>query len=218
MSNSIYIKPESNYDIFKRNALKRFLTFNHNKIISRLNLDADDDYIYITFFKKLYRIGIQNPVMDYQNPNDNSWYEADCNAVMTICDLLCHSEEPIVLSGELSTLQGLSTLKSSSTSSTLGDGLFGQREQFINDHIKEMAVACEAMGGVPVGKGDLAYSLPLFGDIRLQFSFYEADDEFPATLTFFLDSYICKFMHYESLWYMIGLVLQDLTDYINKQY
>lgn len=210
MSNFNHDKPKSNYDIFKANALKKFLEYDHDKIVNRLNLNSDENYIYIEFFNKLYRVGRHKPVMEHQNKNNN-WCESDCNAVLTICDLLCHTEDPIQLSGELNTLQGLNTVHSSSTSGSLGDSFFSEKENFFNEHLHEIAIACEAMGGIPAGKGDLAYSLPLYGDIRLQFSFYKADDEFPATLTFYFDTDICKYLFYETLWYLIILVLEELT-------
>lgn len=222
-------KKGSNYDIFKMDALKRFLTYEQAPLIRRLNLDADEQYIYITFCGRFYRIGRREPLMEYRNAwladasgcdamdqgekDADAWKEADANAVLTICDLLCHTEEPVLLSGTFTTLEGLNRVKAGS-GTILGDGFYGSTERYFNEHVKELAAACKTLGGVPMGKGDVAYRIPLFGSLALQISFYEADDEFPAKLTFFLDKEICTYLFYETLWYMIGFVMDTLKEII----
>ncbi|MCQ2510832.1 MAG: DUF3786 domain-containing protein [Lachnospiraceae bacterium] len=217
-------KKGSNYDIFKMDALKRFLTYEQAPLIRRLNLDADERYIYITFCGRYYRIGRTEPLMEYRNvwqadgsscDAADAWKEADANAVLTICDLLCHTEEPVLVSGTFTTLEGLNRVKAGS-GTILGEGFYGKTERFFNDHVRELAAACEVLGGVPMGKGDVAYRIPLFGSLALQISFYEADDEFPAKLTFFLDKDICKYLFYETLWYMIGFVMDTLKEIIES--
>lgn len=248
-------KKGSNYDIFKMDALKRFLTYEQAPLIRRLNLDADEQYIYITFCGRYYRIGRTEPLMEYRNvwqadgsccdaadqrkldadagkeadtgketdagkeadawKEADTWKEADANAVLTICDLLCHTEEPVLVSGTFTTLEGLNRVKAGS-GTILGEGFYGKTELFFNDHVRELAAACEVLGGVPMGKGDVAYRIPLFGSLALQISFYEADDEFPAKLTFFLDKDICKYLFYETLWYMIGFVMDTLKEIIES--
>lgn len=229
----------SNYDIFKMDALKRFLTYEQESLIKRLNLEADELYIYVVFCGRKYRIGRNEPVMEYQNlygrkadedseevvsgnsfelvsgnlsdQTGSGWKEADANGVLTICDLLCHTEDPIVLSGTFTTLEGLNRVKAGS-GTILGDGFYGSTERYFDGHVKELSVACEMLGGVPMGKGDVAYRIPLFGSIALQISFYESDDEFPAKLTFFLDKDICDYLFFETLWYMIGFVMETLKE------
>lgn len=218
-------KKGSNYDIFKMDALKRFLTYDQKQLIHRLNLDADDNFIYVQFGGRLYRIGRHAALMEWQPLSANMsvtgspdlpWHEADSNAVLTICDLLCHTEDPFVLSGTFTTLEGLNRVKAGS-GKTLGDSFFARTENELDGHVKELAAACEALGGVPMGKGDVAYRIPLFGPLALQISFYESDDEFPAKLTFFLDQDICKFLFFETLWYMIGLMMGILKEEMEAQ-
>lgn len=227
-------KKESNYDKFKRDALVRFLTYDQEPLIRRLHLDADDTWIYISFCGRQYRLHRSLPLMERKALGITSmeqrdqgtvsaeqgsgetlslpeceWQEADCNAVLTICDLLCHTTEPIQLSGSFTTLEGLNRVKGG-TVSTLGDGFYRSTEACFDKHLQELKKACESLGGVPAGKGDAAYRIPLFGSIALQISFYESDDEFPAQLTFFLDQKICSYLFYETLWYLILLVMDEL--------
>lgn len=204
----------SNYDKFKMDALARFLTYDQEKLIQRLNLQADEEYIYVPFCGRDYRIGRQSPSMEYVSSFPGKcclWKEANSNAVLTICDLLCHTADPIFLSGTVTTLEGLNRVKGGSTT-ILGDGFYGNVEKFFDGKTSELAKVCEMLEGVPMGKGDVAYKIPLFENISLQISFYESDDEFPAKLTFFLDQDICKYLFYETLWYMIILVMEVLME------
>lgn len=229
---------ESNYEIFKRDALNRFLTYDQEQLIRRLHLKENATYIYINFLDREYRISRQVPMMEYRTiksevevhsednaPDtadvtgittaaDDSWREADTNSVLTICDLLCHTEKPLVLSGDWRTLEGLNRVKAGTKQTTLGDGFYAKYEKFFDANIEQFDAACRKMGGVRMGKGDVAYRIPIYESIGLYISFYASDDEFPAKVTFFLDRDICEFMFYESLWYMIHLVLDILMGYM----
>ncbi len=211
-------KRESNYDKFKNDALVRFLTYEQEPLIRRLNLTADQTYIYVPFCGREYRIHREEPVMEFRNFYEESsdWAEANANAVLTICDLLCHTEEPIQLSGTFTTLEGLNRVKGGNSSTTLGDGFFSEREKFFDQHVPEIRNACQTLGAVPMGKGDIAYRIPLFGSLALQISFYESDDEFPAQLTYFMDQKICDYLFYETLWYMINLVMEQIVEMAGK--
>lgn len=209
---------ESNYDKFKNDALVRFLTYEQEPLISRLKLKADETYIYVTFCSREYRIHRQEPLMEYRNlyGNRENWTEANANAVLTILDLLCHTEKAVELSGNYTTLEGLNRVQAGTASRTLGDGFFSERIRFFNNHVEEVKKACETLGGVSMGKGDIAYRIPLFGAIALQFSFYEEDDEFPAQLTYFMDEKICDFLFYETLWYMVNLVMEQIEEIVDS--
>ncbi len=210
---------KSNYETFKEDALKRLMTYDQTPLINRLGLKSDETYIYIPFCSREYRIHRQKPLMEYRNTYEGAvfaldWTEADVNAVLTICDLLCHTENPVVLSGTMTTLEGLNRVKGGS-STILGTGFFRESEEFFDQHTEEMKAACEKLGGVSAGKGDVAFRIPVFDSISLQISFYESDDEFPAKLTFFLDQDICSYLFYETLWYLVNLVLGMLKEIIN---
>ncbi len=209
---------ESNYDVFKKDALRRLLTYDQEKISRRLGLDCDETYIYITFLGREYRIHRQEPLMEYKNdlPGENAgdaWIEADSNAVMTICDLLCHTDKPIELSGTFTTLDSLNRVKAG-TSGVLGNGFYQKRAEYYDRHLPQLKRAFEALGSIAEGKGDASYTVPVFGPVSLRISFYQSDDEFPAQLTFFYDQNICEYMFYETLWYLNLLVTDRLNELI----
>ena len=218
----------NNYDIFKQDALKRFLTYDQETVTRRLNLPLDEQYIYVPFGSHLYRIHRGLPLMErsadllvYEKgclvPSSaeacreaETWQEADSNEVLSICDLLCHTTEPVHLAGRYQTLRSLNRVMGG-TVSTLGSGFFGNTERFWDGRDRELAAACRALGGIPKGKGDVAYEIPIFEDIALLLQFYDSDDEFPPQLTFFLDEKICDYFFYETTWYLVSLITEQIT-------
>jgi hypothetical protein len=219
------MKHESNYEVFKQDALKRFLTYNQELIIQRLGLKADDAYIYIEYCKCIYRLGRKMPSLERNNliiMNENndysapdSWKETDYNEALTLCDLLCHTDEPIHLSENYVPLQSLNTVQGGSTQSTLGKGLLKSTEQFFDGKDKILRSACESLGGIATGKGDVAYEIPLFESIHARFSFYDSDEEFEAKATIMFPSDICNYLYFETLWYASVIMLDRLKELIS---
>ncbi len=211
---------ESNYDVFKKDALRRFLTYDQDKLIRRLTLKSDEKYIYIPFFGREYRMNRQEPEAEYRDIYPGAdpgadWKEANSNAVLTLCDLLCHTDEPISLSGTYLTLEGLNRVKGGN-GGVLGNGFYQKTAEYFDLHLGGLKRACEVLGGIPAGKGDAAYCLPLFGSFSMQLSYYQSDDEFPAQLTFFYDQNICNYLFYETLWYLNNLILDMLKELIDS--
>ena len=69
---------------------------------------------------------------------------------------------------------------------------------------ERLARACEALGGVRESKADVGYAIPVFRDLRILFQFWDADDEFPASIKYLFDRNALSFMHYETLWYLMN--------------
>ena len=67
--------------------------------------------------------------------------------------------------------------------------------------------ACESLGGRPFGNADAGYSIPVFKDLNILFTFWDADDEFPASIKYLFDANVLQYMHYETLWYLMGACL-----------
>ena len=59
-------------------------------------------------------------------------------------------------------------------------------------------MACEKLGGVPVGKADVGYQLQLFEFLPVRLNFWNSDEEFPASLRLLWDFNLLDFMHYET--------------------
>ena len=94
--------------------------------------------------------------------------------------------------------------------------MFERSAAFLDEHFHGLAAACEALGGVPEGRGDAAYRIPMFPFLPIQFAFWRADEEFPPEIKIFWDTNVLDFLHYETLWFAAGHLLKRLEEEINK--
>ena len=83
-----------------------------------------------------------------------------------------------------------------------------------NQHPDALAKACEALGGIPDGRGDVSYRIPMFDFLPVQFAFWQADEDFPPEMQILWDSNVLSFMHYETLWFAAGHMMRCLEDLI----
>lgn len=197
----------SNYEIMKRSGAERFLTYDAQKIIDRLALRSDGTYLYMDFVSQRYRVHLATGLCERES-TAGGFEEAGFNESMTIYDLLCHTEDPIRLSGELIPMERLSTVQN--VVSYAGEGSFRQLERMLEGREAALAAACEALGGVRQGKGDVSYRIPVFADVSLQLSFWCADEDFPASLKVFCDRCLTRYIYYETIWYLTGYVMGEI--------
>ena len=197
----------SNYEITKKNGAERFLTYDLQKIVERLGLRSDEAYLWMDFVSRAYRVRLSDGLCQRAG-REGGFEEAGFNEAMTIYDLLCHTEEPVRLSGELVPMESLATVQNAS--SYAGVGMFRQLEKELDGKEKALAEACEALGGVRQGKGDVSYRIPVFGDVSLQISFGCADEDFPASLRVYCDRELTKYIYYETIWYLVGFVMGEI--------
>lgn len=197
----------SNYEIMKKNGAERFLTYDAQKIAQRLGLRSDGEYLYMEFVSRTCRIQLSTGLCQRAN-REGGFEEAGFNEAMTLYDLLCHTEEPIRLSGEFVPMERLATVQNAR--SYAGEGSFRQLERALEGREAALAEACEALGGVRQGRGDVSYRIPVFGEVSLLVSFWSADEDFPASLKIYCDRDLTKYLYYETLWYLEGYVMEQL--------
>ena len=58
----------------------------------------------------------------------------------------------------------------------------------------------------------MSYNLPVFQALKLRLSFWDADDEFPASMNLQWDEHILDFMRYETTFYAAGFILNRLRE------
>lgn len=215
----------SNYEIAKVQAQKMFLNYDQEKVIKKLNLLHDESYIYFSFVSKQYRISRKTGEIVWSDDDFVSCHEADFNEVLTIFDIICYSKEDAHIRGIFVNMKSLSSIQGSS-SALVGGGLFQKYSECFDHKEEALCVACERLNGVKAMKGDVAYILPLFEIAKvnsdctkevmsMKIQFWNSDDEFPASLELFLDKNILEYMRYETVWYAVSHVLEQI--YHNMQ-
>lgn len=200
----------SNYEITKRRVQKDFLKYDQEKMIEKFSLQFDEHYLYVQFIGHLYRIDRQTGLLEWSEDEFKTSVEGDFNEALTIYDLLCDSKEHCHKSGDFINLKSLSALQSSSKN--LGDGLFFGKEKLFDHKEEVLCHACEKLGGIKAGKGDVAYEIPLFDFVSCRIQFWNSDEEFEAQLQIFLDKNILEFIKYETVWYAVSHLIKRLTE------
>ena len=204
-------KRPSNHEITKRRVMSGIASYDIPKAIRQFALASDDAFLYVDFMTRHYRIDQTSGMTEWLA--GGAWLEASFGEVLTIFDLLFYSREDAVLSGNYMLMQNLSRVQTSETYA--GKGGFRKREEYWDQQPEKLAEGCERLGGVPAGKGDVAYRVPVFrwpagGQIDMIMQFWSSDDEFPASFNFLFDENLLQFMHYETIWYVVSHFLSLL--------
>lgn len=200
---------ESNYTKQVYMARELFMRYDQSVLIDRYGLENDGDYLYIIFFGDRYRIERAGGKVEVCTAPGQFALCEDYNIVMTIYDVLCHPQGKPELSGEWGPLYGLQATMSSPSADIFvqkyADIFAGQADLLWR--------ACERTGGkkIPVAAGaDVYWQFEVFPFFPLQFRFWDRDEEFPAQIRLLWDRNSLKFMHFETLYYVIGHLMKKL--------
>lgn len=202
----------SNYERTLLDARKRFLTYDQSLMIDRFSLSHDENYLYLTLTGRLYRICRRTALVEWLDESGAA-HEADFNASLSIYDVLCCSRPNCTLSGQYAPIN--SVAKNYHTQN-LGGNVFDGCPSLFADHPKLLEKALISLGGVPEGKGDIAYRIDLFPFLPVRVQFWAADDEFPASLQILWDLNTLDFLHYETTYYIAGHLLHCLRELMEK--
>ena len=185
-----------NYDKMLEDARQLFLTLDLDAGCRRVGLEADGDGVRLRACGEACFLRRSDAVV-----LDGDGRRAGFALAMGVYDALGRSGEAPRLKGEFvptSALHGI--MGSNSVHEDLGRN---EGRRFAG-RMRELAEACRALGGVPGGKGDVSFTLPVFDFFPVQLRFWEADEEFPPLLQWFWDANALQFVHYETLWYLSG--------------
>ena len=82
-------------------------------------------------------------------------------------------------------------------------------------HKKEFSLACQKLGGVPAeGKGDVCCIIYFAPRFPVMLNFWEADDEFPASVRMYVDAQAEHYLALEAAGTACGCVINKVTDLI----
>lgn len=191
----------NNYRTMEENNRRLFLTYEQEPFIRKFGLDADEHTIRFRMLRKPCEVDRRTGVVIQAGE------PASINQTMTVYDMFCHSDRKPFLSGRWSSLQQLGGIIASHHVQNLSPS---EELRLFAGHCDTLAAACESLGGTPAEHGDVSYILPVFDFFPVWLQFYDADDEFPASLSFLWDSNSLDFLHYETMWYLMGYIRDEL--------
>ena len=202
-----------NYDLQVDKAKKIFLDYDHAMIIRKYALDADENWVYLTYLNTPYRISRTDGTVESFCQKD--WQECrDYSTVMTIYDLLCY-HKGASLPPLADNWCAVGTFVVAGVTKT--ETFTGKYAKFFNDRLEELRSACVKMGGVlqtPVAGADLTCKFWVTPFFPVLLQFWNGDEEFTAKLLILWDGNTLQFMHYETTFYLQGDLLERLKNHI----
>ena len=172
----------SNYDRMEQQARELFLKQDQEAIIRRWDLRSDGEYIYCSLFSDLVKLDRKTAVL---SPDGEGYpMGRTVNESMILFDLFTRSEQRPQATGEWTGVSGLGGLIGSGHDRTLSHE---KEAALFAGETERLKMACERLGGVPWGRADAGFIIPVFADFSVLFQFWDADEEFPAQIKFHFD-------------------------------
>lgn len=197
-------KPEvSNYDRMAADASRIFLTYDQDEILTRWPLRHDEAFLYVNYIGREHRID-RGTGLVYLGEN-----QAGFDTTLAILDMVCSSKGTPHATGQWLTLQQMTSAAGAGPVSM--DTYLRELAPFAG-HPDRLDAACRKIGGTPVKGGDVSSRIPVFDDFPIWLQYWDADDEFPASLSILWDSTTPQHLKYETLWYVMGDVIRLITE------
>lgn len=195
-----------NYAITAARVRQLFAEYDQQALERKVGAKLDGEYFYVDFLSERYRI--HRLTGDISRFHGDAWVEANSfGEVLTLMDLICDSREDRHPTGNWRNMRDF------------GHGfhqqLLEQRDPWaerFQEQPEMFAKACEALGGEKYPLGDVAYALPVFGDLRVLIQLWFGDEEFPAQLRYLWDENALQYLKYETMYYAVPLVLKRIQE------
>ena len=195
-----------NYAITAARVRQLFAEYDQQALARKVGAKLDGEYFYVDFLSERYRI--HRLTGDISRFHGDAWVEANSfGEVLTLMDLICDSREDRHPTGNWRNMRDF------------GHGfhqqMLEQRDPWaerFQEQPEMFAKACEALGGEKYPLGDVAYALPVFGDLRVLIQLWFGDEEFPAQLRYLWDENALQYLKYETMFYAVPLVLKRIQE------
>ncbi len=202
-------KSASNYDLQVDIAKRIFLQYDQELLIRKFRLEADADWICLTYLNASCRISrTTGGVEEYI---ENAWQGCrSFSSVMSIYDLLCYHQGEIAptLAGQWCAVGTFVV-----TGVTETDTFTKKYAALFDGHTEELKAACESLGGALLERmagADVTCLIPVTSFFPVLLQFWEGDGEFPPKLMLLWDRNTDKFLHFETTFYLQGDLLERL--------
>ena len=182
---------QSNYDQVIENWRLKFLEMDQEELIRKFQLEADEEFLYIIYFSKRFRIDRKNGFIteDGKSPGFDT--------VMNIYNTFYYSAAHPVASGNLVAFRQVKRVYP--FEAAYRRTIISRLQEPFAGETGELRKACEVLGGTLLPQGDVGYVLPVFPFLNIAVLFWDKDEEFEAQANMLFDSEITEFMHEENV-------------------
>ena len=199
----------SNYDLQVDIAKRIFLEYDQEVMIRKFRLEADADWIYLTYLNIPCRICRKTGTVEEYTPN--AWQECrSFSTVMTIYDLLCyHKGETLpTMLGQWCTVGTFVV-----TGVTETDTFTKKYAAMFDGRLSDLKAAAQKLGGIqqpPMAGADVTCLIPVTPFFPVLLQFWQGDEEFPPKLMLLWDRNTDLLLHFETTFYLQGDLLERL--------
>ena len=182
---------QSNYDQVIENWRLKFLEMDQEELIRKFQLEADEEFLYIIYFSKRFRIDRKNGFIteDGKSPGFDT--------VMNIYNTFYYSAAHPVASVNLVAFRQVKRVYP--FEAAYRRTIISRLQELFAGKTEELRKACEVLGGTLLPQGDVGYVLPVFPFLNIAVLFWDKDEEFEAQANMLFDSEITEFMHEENV-------------------
>ncbi len=198
-----------NYDLQVDISKRIFLEYDQERMIRKFCLDADEQYIYLTYLNTPCRISRESGGIEEQICG--RWQECrGFSTVMTVYDLLCYHK------GETAPAlfhQWCAVGTFVVTGVTQTDSFTKKYAKLFDGRLDKLKVAVQKLGGVlqpPMAGADLTCQFQVTPFFPVLLQFWAGDEEFLPKLLILWDRNTDQFMHFETTFYLQGDLLERL--------
>lgn len=202
------MEQRSNYDLMARRVRQTFLAYDQGRMIEKFHLDHDEAYLYVPFCGRNYRIDRKTGAVESSDDGFLTRLPAGYNEVMSIYDALSRTDGEVCLTGRFSPVN---SLPGTGYTSRVGGDFFAPTARAFTHCCADLARACRALGGVPGGRGDVAFRLEVFPFLPVLLQFYDEDDEFPAQIQLLWDENTLSVVFFETTFFIASHLFSRLS-------
>lgn len=201
----------NNYDKQVLIARELFTHYAQEDMIRKFHLQADKDFIYLPLLNQICRISRSDGCVALgRSTSADCWQECtDYDLVMTVYDVLCHSQQTPLLSHQWVPLSDLQV----TMSSPHADIFTKKYANAFSGKLISLQKICDQIGGRPLAilaGADLGCEFDLFPFFPIQFRFWDKDEEFPSQIKLLWDKNTLSFLHFETAYYAMNVLLKTI--------
>ena len=205
------MKRWDNYSLQAESAMHYFLEYDHEKLIRKLKLSHDSEFLFTHMLGKSYRI---NRSTGQIQRLDQDWITVrSYNEIMTLLDLVCDSREDRFLSLRWKSMEAFGQMFHRNLLENESDPF----AELIQAHPQRFISACNGLKASPGPGGDLSFAIELFDGLRIAIQFWEGDEEFPPRVRFLWDENARMYLKYETMYFAAGMLKSRITELMDPR-